>query len=218
MAPSPIQLLAFLAYPIAAYAALRWLDVRGAGLALLALYGLSIGLRGRGRRAEQVSLLRQSAGIAVLVLAGIWTRDPRLLQLLPVFVNLYLLISFASSLLHGPPMIERFARLIEGELPAFTHSYCRKVTMLWCAFFATNAALISSLALYASLETWTLYTGLLFYLLLASLQGVEFVVRKLWFRYYPGGFADTFFERWFPPERTSNGRRSLAYQAARSSS
>lgn len=217
MALGPLQVLAFLAYPVAVYASLRWLDVRGAGLALLALYGLSIGLRARVRRADLASLLRQHAGIAILVLAGIWTRDPRLLQLLPVFVNLYLLASFGSTLFFGPPMVERFARAIEGDLPAFTLPYCRKVTILWCVFFAVNAALIGILALYGSLEWWALYTGLVFYLVLAALQVLEFVVRKLWFRYYPGGFGDRLFARWFPPERTANGRRSLAYQSARGS-
>jgi len=210
-----LQGLVFLAYPLIVYAAVRWLDPRGVGLVLLALYTGMLLYRARARLGELAALLRQHVGIALLILAGVWTQDRRVLQLLPVLVNLYLLASFGSSLVAGPPMIERFARLIEGDLPAFTHPYCRKVTALWCLFFAANAALIGYLAFFASLEWWTLYTGLLFYLVLAGLQAIEFVVRKLWFRYYPGGFADRVFARYFPPERTANGRRSLAYQAAR---
>ena len=217
MKPSALQLGLFVAYPFVVYAALRWLELRGVGLVLLALTFASTLLRARERRRELWLLLRQHAGIALLIAVGLWTRDRRVFQLLPVFVNLYLLFSFGSTLLRGPPMIERFARLIEGDLPAFTHAYCRKVTLLWCVFFAANAALISMLALYGSLEGWALYTGFVFYLVLGALQLLEFVVRKLWFRYYPGGFADPLFARWFPPERTRNGRRSLAYQAARSS-
>lgn len=218
MAPRLLQVLVFLAYPLVVYSAVRWLDARGVGLALLALCGISILLRARGRAAELVPLLRQHAGLAFLILLGVVSEDRRVLQLLPVVVNLYLLGSFGASLVHGPSMIERFARLVEGDLPGFTHPYCRKVTALWCAFFGANAALIGYLAFFASLELWALYTGLLFYVVLAALQGLEFIVRKLWFRYYPGGFADRVFARWFPPEHTRNGRRSLAYQTARSSS
>ena len=43
----------------------------------------------------------------------------------------------------------------------------------------------------------------------------EFVVRKLWFRHYGEGAFDRVFRLVFPPERTANGRRSLAYVAAR---
>lgn len=215
MRPDALQVAAFLGYPLAVYAALQVFEVRGLGLALLAFYGISIALRARAQHAELFALLRQHAGIAVLIGIGLATGDRRALQLLPVGVNLYLLATFGSTLVYGPPMIERFARMIEGDLPAFTHPYCRKVTIAWCAFFAGNAALIAWLALTATLEVWTLYTGFVFYLVLAVLQALEFVVRKLWFRYYPGGFGDTVFARWFPPERTANGRRSLAYQAAR---
>ena len=43
----------------------------------------------------------------------------------------------------------------------------------------------------------------------------EFVVRKLWFRHYGDGAFDRVFRWLFPPERTANGRRSLAYVEAR---
>jgi hypothetical protein len=49
------------------------------------------------------------------------------------------------------------------------------------------------------------------YLLLGAAFAGEFVLRKLWFRYYTGALADRVFARLFPAERSANGRRSLEY-------
>ena len=146
-----------------------------------------------------------------------WLSDHAWPRLVPAAMNLYLFGVFAWSLRRGPPMIERFARLVEDDLPDFTLPYCRRVTAVWCLFLGLNAACIGLLAVAAPLEWWTVYTGFLFYLLLGLLLGVEFLVRKLWFRYYTGGFADRVLARVFPPERTANGRRSLAYVERRRS-
>jgi uncharacterized membrane protein len=210
-----VQVAAVVTYPLLVYSAMRWLEFGQAGLALFALYAAVFLLRARGSGSEFGGILRQHIGLLAVIGVATWLRDRHLLLLLPVLVNLYLLFTFGSTLVKGPPMIERFARVIEDDLPDFTHPYCRKVTFVWCGFFIANATLISYLAYFAPLEWWTLYTGLVFYLLLAALQGTEFVVRKLWFRYYQEGVVDRQLARLFPPERTSNGRRSLAYQATR---
>ena len=55
----------------------------------------------------------------------------------------------------------------------------------------------------------------LFYVLLGALLAGEFLFRKWWFRYYGAGPVDRVFARLFPAEATPNGRRSLAYVAAR---
>jgi hypothetical protein len=61
------------------------------------------------------------------------------------------------------------------------------------------------------MEAWALYTGLVAYLLLGAGFASEFILRKLWFRLYGDGLADRILARVFPPERTANGRRSLAH-------
>jgi hypothetical protein len=71
---------------------------------------------------------------------------------------------------------------------------------------------VGGLALFAPLAWWTLYTGLVFYLLLGALLVGETLVRKLWFRGYGRGPVDQVLARLFPAERTANGRRSLAYR------
>ena len=217
MSSAALQAAAIVAYPLLVYSAMRWLEIGQAGLVLFALYAVILLLRARGSGPQLGTILRQHLGLLAIIGTATWLQDRHLLLLLPVVVNLYLLVTFGRTLVEGkgPPMIERFARLVEDDLPDFTHPYCRKVTLLWCAFFVANASGIAWLAYFAPLEWWTLYTGLLFYLLLAALQAVEFCVRKLWFRYYQDGPLDRQLARLFPAERTRNGRRSLAYQAAR---
>lgn len=96
----------------------------------------------------------------------------------PVAINLVLLTTFAATLKRPPSMIERFARLQEPDLPPEGVVYCRKVTVVWCAFFALNGALALFTAVYGNLELWTLYNGLISYGLIGLLFGLEWLVRR----------------------------------------
>ncbi|MGF1755265.1 hypothetical protein L4C33_16930, partial [Vibrio makurazakiensis] len=95
----------------------------------------------------------------------------------PVVVNLCMLVVFASSLRQPQTIIERLARLQEPDLAQSGVMYTRKVTKVWCLFFVING----SIALYTcfqSLEVWTLYNGLISYLLAGSLFSIEWLVRQ----------------------------------------
>ena len=96
----------------------------------------------------------------------------------PVLINLALLALFAGSLCSGMPIIERLARLQEPELPPTAVRYTRKVTWVWVGFFSVNAAIATGLALWAPLTWWTLYTGLIAYLLMGLLFAGEWLVRQ----------------------------------------
>jgi len=207
-----LQGLFFLSYPFVIYAAHLRLGTRGVGAILLGLYALSLLLRMRGAGSDLWRIVRQHAALAALIAAAMAFGNRTLLLMLPMLVSLYLLATFGWTLHRGPPMIERFARAFhEGDLPGFTLPYCRKVTWLWCGFLAANAAAVGVLAVAAPLGWWALYTGGLFYGLLAVLLVGEFVFRKWWFRYFEDGAVDRLLARCFRPERTANGRRSLAY-------
>jgi uncharacterized membrane protein len=210
-----LQGLLLLAYPAIVYLAHARLSTRRLAALLLLLYAASLLLRLRGGGRHARALLRQHLGLAALIVLALASGERRLLLLLPTAVSLYLFVTFAASLRRGPSMIERFARLVEDDLPDFTLPYCRAITWVWCGFLAANALVAGALAVVAPLAWWTLYTGAIFYALMAALLAAEFVFRKLWFRYYEGGVFDRVFARLFPAEDTANGRRSLAYQAAR---
>lgn len=209
------QALFFLAYPFAIYTAHTRLETRPLGFALIALLGLALLIRMRRSLRELGDVLKQHLGIVAMIGLAIALDERVFLLFLPAAVSLYLLFTFQRSLSHGQPMIERFARIVEDDLPDFTLPYCRRVTQIWCGFFAANAIVVCALALAAPLAWWAVYSGLLFYGLLGALLAGEFVFRKLWFRYYTQGAADVVFARLFPAERTERGRRSLAYDARR---
>jgi len=210
-----LQGVFYLSYPLIVYLAYTRLGARTLALSLLVLYGISAAIRFRSSIAEIRSLLRQHSGLFVLIAIAFATGNATVLLFMPVIVSLYLLWTFSASLRSGMPMIERFARIVEDDLPDFTAPYCRKVTIVWCVFLAFNAACVLVLALAAPIEWWALYSGLISYLLVGTIVIGEFLVHKIWFRYFGNGWFDQILRRVFPPEHTANGRRSLAYQALR---
>ena len=205
----------FLGYPLIVYLAYTRLEARALAFLLLGLYAVAAALRIRDAKAEIGRLVRQHSGLAVLLGIAIATGNATVVLFSPAIVSLYLLWTFSASLRGGVPMVERLARIVEDDLPDFTLPYCRKVTIVWCAFLASNALCAGALALVAPLEWWALYTGLIAYLLVGALLAGEFIVRKIWFRHFSESPLDRIFSRLFPPGRTANGRRSLAYQQRR---
>jgi uncharacterized membrane protein len=124
--------------------------------------------------------------------------DARALLLVPVFVNLGLLLAFGRTLRGGPTFVESIARLRERELSAAQVRHCRTTTVMWCAFFAANAAVCAALAWSAPLWLWTLYTGVISYALMALLFGLEWMVRSWRFHRRPAAWAAPLLRRLFP--------------------
>jgi uncharacterized membrane protein len=188
-----------LLYPLAVYFGLSRLSARSLGLLLCALLLPSLLWRLRSaRRADLLAVLRIPLAVLAVVALGIVFDDKRFMLVMPVLINAALLVTFASSL-RGTPMVERFARLQNPSLPLDHVPYCRAVTKVWCAFFAFNVLVCALLALYATLSSWALYTGLLAYLLMGALGAGEYVVRKARFREYGSGLHDRLIARLFPP-------------------
>lgn len=212
-----LQVFFYAAYPVLIYAAHTRLPTRSVGVLVLALLLATMLLRTRSRAVDVWQIARPHLPLFALIAAAIALDERLLLLLLPVVVSSYLCATFAWSLRRGPPMIERFARLMEDDLPDFTAPYCRRVTALWSVFLALNALVVAGLAAAAPLSWWAAYTGPGFYVLLAALLGAEFSFRKWWFRYYGEGPIDRILSRWFPAEETAEGRRSLAYVERRRS-
>lgn len=100
----------------------------------------------------------------------------------PVFVSLFLLGLFASSLRCGPSMVEQFARRSEGTIPPEAAEYCRKVTVAWCVFFLANATTAAVTVFCAPLWVWTLYNGCLSYVAVGMLFVGEYLYRMRWKR------------------------------------
>ena len=117
------------------------------------------------------------AGALVLVACAIWSNLLLPLKLYPVLVNAALLAGFGYSLTTPMSAVERMARLRGDDFPPAAQSYMRTVTQVWCGFFVFNGAVAFATALWASEAVWSLYTGVISYLLMAVLFGAEYLVR-----------------------------------------
>jgi uncharacterized membrane protein len=192
-----------LAYPPAVYFGLRELAPRALALMLLVL--LAPGLIGRIRvpRRDLVASLGPITPAVLLAITTAVVGDPLLLLLAPALVNVALAIAFGGSLRRGAkPMVERFARLQEPDLPDDAVPYCRNVTIVWTFFLVANATTCAVLAIAAPRSWWALYTGLIAYVLLGALFTVEYVVRKARFRRYGDTLPDRMLSAVFPPRRS----------------
>ena len=74
--------------------------------------------------------------------------------------------------------IERLARLQHPDLPPEGVAYTRRVTQIWCGFFALNGSLAALLVLLEQYRWWAVYTGIIAYILMGILMGGEFAYRK----------------------------------------
>jgi uncharacterized membrane protein len=121
---------------------------------------------------------RWSAGAALLLAAGaVWANALLPLKLYPVLVNAALLVAFGYSLSSPQSMVERMARLTEPDLPPAAVAYTRTVTKVWCVFFVINGSIALGTALWASQAVWSLYNGVIAYVLMGLLFAGEYLVR-----------------------------------------
>lgn len=117
------------------------------------------------------------AGALVLAIATVWGNAWMPLTLYPVLVSSVMLGVFGYSLVSPPSIIERIARRREPDLPLAANQYMRRVTQVWCAFFLVNGSIALATALWASPAVWSLYNGVISYLLMGLLFGGEYLVR-----------------------------------------
>ena len=216
--PRPVRILAaalaglgwvlLVLYPLFVYVALDRLRPRAIALSLLVVLALAALLR-RGAFADRGRLWAAVGPMlpAAFPLAAAAVFDDRgFLLAVPVLVNAALLLTFAVSLRRGSqPMVERFARLQEPDLPAGGIAYCRSVTKTWCAFFGLNGSAAAILAI-TSVQAWALYTGGVAYVAMALLFAAEYVVRRIRFRRYGSGPIDRLLALIFPVPSPEDAR------------
>jgi len=165
-------------WPFAVYFSLGKVALIWLLLPLAALWLLRALSQAGGFAARAVALGMAAFLLLLAALDGFFAVDAQLaLRAYPVLINALLLGVFAHSLLSGMPLIERIARLRQPNLPEEGVRYTRKVTQVWCLFFAANGSTAALLALFASWQAWTLYNGCISYLLMGALFLAEWCVR-----------------------------------------
>jgi uncharacterized membrane protein len=161
------------AYPFAVYFGVRHFEPWKIAAALVGLLALRLAC-GSGKALGSGAVL-----IAGLLFCGlaVWRNDLLTLRFYPVVVNAAMLTLFGWSLIQPPTAIERLARLRHPDLPPAGVAYTRRVTQVWCGFFVLNGGIALATALWSSFEVWSLYNGLIAYLLMGVVFAGEYAVR-----------------------------------------
>ncbi len=175
---SLLGMLAILLFPFLVY-----LTIDRVGLAPLGvLLVLGVLVRAWPFLRERLWLLSVAAllGLAYIFLL-FSSGSSTLLKLYPTAVSIFLLGAFGGSIFYPPTVVQRFAVAAGMEVTPRTVAYTRGLTLLWCGFFLTNIVITSFIAVKASIEVWTLYNGLVSYVLMGVIFLGEFLYRRLVF-------------------------------------
>ncbi|MFJ3056667.1 hypothetical protein [Herbaspirillum sp. NPDC087042] len=170
--PSVIGALLILLYPLLIWFAHGRVEPRMLALLLVAIAAARLLTTHMDRKLRWMGL----AALALAMPALYWNALLPL-KLYPVAISAGMLALFGYSLVKPPSMIERMARLTDPALPAYAIAYTRRVTQVWCVFFALNGSIALATALWASQAVWSLYTGVLSYIAMGVLFGAEYMVR-----------------------------------------
>jgi len=167
---APLGVLLALCYPTLVFFGKSHLHPAWLALPLLPLALL--------RAREQPGRWIFVSAIAALALAAITLRSYLPLKLYPVVVSLGFLTLFAGSILRGPTVVERLARMRHPELPPRAAAYCRRVTVAWSLFFLINGGIALATVLSRSDELWFWYNGVIAYALIGIVFAVEWLCRR----------------------------------------
>lgn len=173
---------AIILYPLAVY---FLIDLVGPGaLGVLLIVLLALRIKPVANLWPGLIYLAVPAALiaAAIALAGDGTLA---LKSYPTIISLILLAVFGYTLVRPPSMVERIARAARGkgaEFSARAESYTRAVTLMWCVFFALNALISALISIAGSLQAWTLYNGLIAYVMVGTLFAGELLFRRIYKR------------------------------------
>lgn len=172
--------IVILLYPFVIFFGIQFLSVQGLSLIILCLFGLRAIFNHKNDHSimpKYMLFILSGIGIAISLL-GMLSHNIIFIKLYPVAMNLAFLSIFIASLFAKENIIYQFAKKTSRKpLPYFVSAYTRKVTIAWCVFFILNALVSCYSALFSSLHVWTIYNGLLSYILIGLFFVCEFVVR-----------------------------------------
>ena len=164
-----------LLYPFIIYEGIAVLGPSFLAKFLLLLVLGRVLLRGEFRKPGQWV---QLVSISALCLLAAWLESESLLRFYPVVMNLAFAALFLFSLFTPQPLIERFARMFSREVPPHAIHYLRNLTKLWALLLLLNATVSAYTACCVSLQTWTLYNGVVVYCLFLAFMAVEYLYRR----------------------------------------
>ncbi|OEY70890.1 hypothetical protein BI198_01705 [Rheinheimera salexigens] len=146
--------------------------------ALLPIAGIALfkSFTGQGGLASRSFFLVTCLSLILAMLLG---QAEHAMLYYPVWMNAGMLLLFGYSLLYPPTVVERIARLMDGELDQKAQTYTRKVTQVWCLFFLINGSIALLTATLGDWDLWLLYNGFIAYVLMGLLMFIEWQVRRV---------------------------------------
>lgn len=177
-----IVVIVSIAYPLLVYLGIEHISpaLFAVVLALLAVSKFIATRRHTQDHAELILLLVALTYSLALLIAN----NELLLKLYPVLISLCIALLFALSLRSPESLIERLARLAGETITPRAKIYTRVLTGIWAMLLIGNALIALYLALWASLKTWALYSGLLSYLFFGAFFAVEYSYRRYYIKKY----------------------------------
>lgn len=178
-----LLVIASIAYPALVYLGIQHISPAAFAVIVFALALIKFVASRDKHSATQITLLL----IAGLFSLGLLiSNSEQWLKLYPVIISAGIASLFAFSLRQPETVIERLARLGGAVITARAKHYTRVLTRIWVLLLVVNGAIALYLALFASLENWALYTGLLSYVFFGLFSLGEYGYR----RYYINKYRD----------------------------
>jgi len=162
-------------YPLAIYFGIEYLSLGSILLLLLVVAVLRVLFSGA---TKAIGTMLMAMALAFVVGVS-WLRgDTNGLLWYPILCNLILFSLFLYSLSQPQTLVERLARLTTPNLPPEGVLYTRKVTKAWCIFFLINGSLALATVLNGDIKIWTIYNGLISYVLMGTMMSGEWLLRR----------------------------------------
>jgi len=167
--------LVTLAYPFLVYLNIDSVEPGWFGAALLVMAVFRLIVTGTDR---QLSDWLITAVITLFCSVIIILESEILLKCYPVMMSIAMGLVFLISLKDKHNLIERFAAAGGKQPPEKARGYLQKLCIAWGILLLLNGAVAAWTVWFASLAVWTLYNGLISYLLIAGFIVVELVYRN----------------------------------------
>lgn len=179
-----ILVLVSIAYPLLVYLGIQHISPALFALVLAVLaVAKYIASRSRGQTQHYAELTLMMV-VLVYSLTLLIADSELLLKLYPVLISLCVALFFALSLRAPESLIERIARLAGENITRRAKAYTRVLTGIWAGLLIGNALIALYLALFASLKSWALYSGLLSYVFFGLFFAVEYLYRRYYINKY----------------------------------
>lgn len=168
-------------YPFIVYSGLTAFGPAALSLVLFALLLARVVMRGDYHQPEQYA---QLLVVGSLCLLAAWRDSELILRYYPVAMSLGFAGFFAISLRAKETLIERFASVFVSDIQAHQRQYMRGLTKIWVGLLLFNAMVASYTACCLSLAHWTLYNGVIAYVMFGLFSMAELVNRHFYKKRY----------------------------------